>query len=106
MIHDRSSWNDAKSGLDAEESSPSPEAAVVSLASILTPSQDHKHDDDADDLQTAELLRQLTVVDDVAKDVEERLDGIISNLDLLLTSLENGPGAVELDETKEATIVT
>jgi len=88
MAHDRNSSDDTKSSSDFKESNSSLEAAVVSSASILVQTQDHKPDD-ADDPQVTELLRQLIAADGVAKGVEERLDGIIDNLDILLSSLES-----------------
>lgn len=60
---------------------------MVSSASSLVQAQDHKPDD-PDDPQVTELLRQLAAADGVAKGVEERLDGIIDNLDILLSNLE------------------
>lgn len=75
---------------------------MVSSASILVQTQDHKPDD-ADDPQVTELLRQLIAADGVAKGVEERLDGIIDNLDILLSSLESelrSSETLELDKTK------
>lgn len=76
------------------------------LASILTQSQEDTPED-SDDPQVPELLRRLTAADGVAKGVEERLDGIIENLDLLLTALEKesederSSDAAVLDKTKE-----
>lgn len=72
---------------------------MVSSASILVQTQDHKPDDP----QVTELLRQLIAADGVAKGVEERLDGIIDNLDILLSSLESelrSSETLELDKTK------
>ncbi|KAJ3575240.1 hypothetical protein NP233_g1221 [Leucocoprinus birnbaumii] len=61
------------------------------LASFLTNTQEQPPED-ADDAQVDELLKRLTAADGVAKGVEERLDGIIDNLDLLLTALEKESG--------------
>jgi hypothetical protein len=74
---------------NSDEPNISLESDMATLASLLTQCQDPPSEgQEHGDSQVAELLKRLTVADGVAKGVEERLDGIIENLDLLLTALE------------------
>lgn len=66
------------------------ESDIAELAALLTHCRDDPPED-GDDSQVAELLKRLTAADGVAKGVEERLDGLIENLDMLLTALEKDP---------------
>ncbi|KAF9446132.1 hypothetical protein P691DRAFT_804714 [Macrolepiota fuliginosa MF-IS2] len=71
-------------------SSPPPadlESDIAELATLLTQSQDDPPEDN-DNMQVAELMKRLTAADGAAKGVEERLDGLIENLDMLLAALE------------------
>lgn len=64
---------------------------LAALASILAPCGDDLAENaDGSQPQVAELLKHITTADNVAKGVEERLDGIIENLDLMLSALQQG----------------
>lgn len=88
MALDKNAQDDTKPGAEPVNLSTSLESDMAMLASLLTQPQDDLPESDADDPQVTELLKRLTAADGVAKGVEERLDGIIENLDLLLTALE------------------
>jgi hypothetical protein len=62
---------------------------LAALASILAQCGDDPAESaDGSQPQVAELLEHITTVDNIAKGVEERLDGVIEDLNLLLSTLE------------------
>jgi hypothetical protein len=86
---------------DSKESKPStqpnghdPEAVVLTEPSkdqAQSASTVHDASDD-DGSEDAELLRQLDSVDGVAKEIEDKLDEILEDLDVMLASLESAKG--------------
>jgi hypothetical protein len=88
MSFDKSIQDDTKAGAKSEAPSTSVESDMAKLACLLAQLPDDPPDSEADDPQVTELLLRLATADGVAKGVEERLDGIIGNLDLLITTLE------------------
>ncbi len=62
------------------------ESAVAKLAAVLSHCKDEH--DKGDGAQVAGLLERLGEADAAAQGVEERLDGIIGNLDALLVELQ------------------
>ncbi|KXN88949.1 hypothetical protein AN958_06820 [Leucoagaricus sp. SymC.cos] len=87
MTFDKSPQDDQKPGPSTTKPSASLESDMAMLASLLTEPEEGPSED-GDDSQVTELLNRLIAADGVAQGVEERLDGIIENLDLLLTALE------------------
>lgn len=87
---DKSTQDGSKPTSDSSTQPTNLESDMTALAALLTQCPDDPPEND-DDPHVAELLRRLTAADGVAKGVEERLDGIIENLDLLLTALERDP---------------
>ncbi|RDX44302.1 hypothetical protein OH76DRAFT_1359843 [Lentinus brumalis] len=85
------------------QTSRSLEADIALLTQLL--SGGGSGDPEADGEDVAELLRKLEAAEDIADGMEERLDGIMDNLDELLSDLEARTGGGEGErERKEETV--
>ena len=108
MSSTQSSQNIPQNGKQGQ-STGSLEADIALPTRLLSQDLNDPDSADADPASVEELLRRLEAAEGLADGVEERLDGIIGNLDTLLSDLEAaqekaGGGAEDarVERTREA----